>query len=104
MIDCLLVTLCFVLIIDQFHFTDEITSIISGWMTNGNIRKPISFKPFTCSLCMSWWTNLLYIIVTHRISIVMIAYILVLSWLTPIFNDIMTLIKQLIIRILNKIS
>lgn len=91
-----------VLVIDQFHFVDEITTIISGWMTNGNIKKPIQIKPFSCSLCMSWWINLIYIICMGMFSIPMVVYILFLSWMTPVVNDIFTLIKEIMMKILNK--
>lgn len=103
MIDCICIMVVCVLVIDQFRFVDEITTIISGWITNGHIRKPMDIKPFSCSLCSSFWLNLIYIIATGLFSIPMVVYILFLSWMTPVVNDIFTLVKQTILKILNKL-
>ena len=104
MINCFLITIFFVIVIDQLHFVDDITSVISGWMTNGKIKKPIQLKPFTCSTCMSWWTNLAYIIITNQFSILMVLYILTLSWGTPIISSILTLVKNLFLKTINTIA
>ena len=104
MINCLFITIIWVLILDQLHFWDDITSVISGWLTNGKIKKPIQLKPFSCSVCMSWWTNLAYIIVTNQFSILMVLYILVLSWTTPIISSILTLVKNLFLKFVNTIA
>lgn len=102
-LNCYLISVCWVIILDQFHFMDEITSLLSRWMTNGMIDRPFDLKPFSCSLCMSWWTNLIYIIAAGCFSVQMLFTILFISWLTPITNDILTLVKTLILKILNKI-
>ena len=104
MINCLFITIIWVVVLDQLHFWDDITSVISGWLTNGKIKKPIQLKPFSCSVCMSWWTNLAYIIVTNQFSILMILYILVLSWTTPIISSILTLVKNLFLKFINTIA
>ena len=104
MINCLFITIIWVVVLDQLHFWDDITSVISGWMTNGKIKKPIQLKPFSCSTCMSWWTNLAYIIVTNQFSILMILYILTLSWTTPIISSILTLVKNLFLKFINTIA
>ena len=104
MINCLLITIFFVIVIDQLHFVDDITSVISGWMTNGKIKKPITLKPFSCSTCMSWWTNLAYIIITNQFSILMVLYILTLSWTTPIISSILSLVKNLFLKTINTIA
>ena len=104
MINCLFITIIWVVVLDQLHFWDDITSVISGWLTNGKIKKPIQLKPFNCSTCMSWWTNLAYIIVTNQFSILMVLYILVLSWSTPIISSILTLVKNLFLKFINTIA
>ena len=104
MINCLFITIICIIILDQLHFWDDITSVISGWMTNGKIKKPITLKPFSCSVCMGWWTNLVYIIVTNQFSILMILYILILSWTTPIINSILSFVINAVLKMINIIS
>lgn len=104
MINCLFITIIWIIILDQLHFWDDITSVISGWMTNGKIKKPIPLKPFSCSTCMGWWTNLAYIIVTNQFSILMVLYILTLSWVTPIINSILSFVRNAVLKMINIIS
>ena len=104
MIDCLLITICWVIILDQLHFFEDLTSTIKSILTKGKFRNPIQIKPFSCSVCMSFWTNLIYIIIMGKFSIFMIGYILVLSWSTPIINSIFTLLKNLFIKLTNTLA
>ena len=104
MIDCLLITIIFVIITDQLHFWEEFTSSVKSILTKGKFRNPIQIKPFNCSTCMSFWTNLIYIIIIGKFSIFMIGYILVLSWTTPMINSIFTLLKNIFIKLINNIA
>lgn len=104
MLNCLLITIFFVIVIDQLHFVDEITEIISGWMTNGLIKKPMNIKPISCSVCMSWWVNLAYIIIVGHCTIPMILYIVGLSWCTPIINSLLSFVRNAVIKLINTVS
>ena len=104
MINCLFITIIWVLILDQLHFWDDFSTMISGWLSGGKIKKPLDWKPFSCSTCMSWWTNLVYIIVTNQFSILMILYIVVLSWSTPIINSILSFVINAVLKLINIIS
>ena len=104
MIDCLLITICWVIIIDQLHFFEDFTSTIKSLLTKGKFRNPIQIKPFNCSVCMSFWTNLIYIIIIGKFSIFMIGYILLLSWSAPIISSVFTLLKNLFLKLINTIA
>ncbi len=96
-INALAITIICVIVIDNTDFVDTITSKIKYLLTNGKFHSPFDIKPFNCSMCMSFWTNILYFIINKEIIILNILYILVLGFLTPIFN-------KLIIKIINKID
>ena len=104
MINCLFITIIWIVILDQLHFWDDFSTMISGWLSGGKIKKPLEWKPFNCSVCMSFWTNLAYIIVTNQFSILMVLYILTLSWGTPIISSILTLVKNLFLKFINTIA
>lgn len=104
MINCLFITIIWVVILDQLHFWDDFSTMISGWLSGGKIKKPLDWKPFNCSTCMSFWTNLAYIIITNQFSILMVLYILTLSWGTPIISSILTLVKNLFLKFINTIA
>ena len=101
MINCLLITICWIIILDQLHFWEEFSSTIKSILTKGKFRNPILIKPFNCSTCMSFYCNLIYILIVGKFSIFMIVYILFLSWSTPIINSIFTLLKNTIIKFIN---
>lgn len=104
MIDCLLITICWVIILDQLHFFEDFTSTIKSILTKGKFRNPINIKPFNCSTCMSFYCNLIYIIIIGNFSIFMIGYILLLSWSAPIINSIFSFVINAVLKIINKIS
>ena len=104
MIDCLLITICWVIILDQLYFVDDFTSSVKSLLTKGKFRNPIKIKPFNCSTCMSFWTNLIYIIIIGKFSIFMIGYILLLSWSAPVISSILTLLKNIFIKLINNIA
>ena len=104
MINCLFITIIWVVVLDQLHFWDDFSTMISSWLSGGKIKKPLDWKPFNCSVCMSFWTNLAYIIVTNQFSILMILYILTLSWGTPIISSILTLVKNLFLKTIDTIA
>ena len=104
MINCLFITIIWIVILDQLHFWDDFSTMISSWLSGGKIKNPLDWKPFNCSVCMSFWTNLAYIIVTNQFSILMVLYILTLSWGTPIISSILTLVKNLFLKFINTIA
>ena len=103
-INCLFITVIFVIISDKLHFWDNFSPIISGWMTGGKIRKSIPSKIMTCSTCQSWWMNLLYITVTGNFSIPMVAYILFLAYMAPVIGDILQLVTETLKTIIIKLT
>lgn len=94
--------------LDVSGFYQEFTSIISGWLTNGQIKKPIMIKPFCCSLCMTFWLSMIYLLVVHQFTLGMIVYTCAVSYLTSVIKDLMILVKDtltnLITIIYNKIN
>lgn len=69
---------CF--IVDASGFTKSWRSLVAHFLhtTEANL-KPL--KPFDCSTCMTWWTTLLYTIITGNISVLNIAVCASLSLL-----------------------
>lgn len=107
-VNILLIGLIMVFTLDISGFYQEITCIISGWMTNGVIKKPIMIKPFCCSLCMTFWLSLIYILCMGCFTIPMIAYCCLIAYMTPVIADTLRLVtellKTLIIAVNNKLN
>lgn len=103
-INCLLITLAFVIISDKLQFWNNFSPIISGWLTGGKIKKAIPSKIMTCSTCQSWWTNLIYIIVCGALTIPNVVYILALAYFAPVFSDLLQLVTELLKTLIIKIN
>ena len=104
-IDLLLITLIIVFIIDLSGVINSIKYLISFWLTKGKITKTdYRLKPLDCSLCMSFWVNLIYIICLNQVRLLNILVICILAFFTPIFKDILYLMKDIFISLINKIQ
>lgn len=94
-----------VMIYEQSGFISFFKKLITKLLTNGKIESDDwEFRPFTCSLCMTFWLSLLYCFVNHCITIPMIAFILLISILTTEINDLIILIKNLITKLIQYID
>lgn len=96
MLDILLIAVCFVIVSDILQFWNEFSTIVSGWLTKGKIKKPIPSKIMTCSTCQTWWTGLFYLIVTHQLTIPMVAYTLFVASMAPVIADSLRLLTEMI--------
>lgn len=64
--DVLKIVIVIVFIVDYSGFVDNIKMIIFKFLLGRNMPyKEYSLKPFDCSLCMSFWTVLAYLIFNH---------------------------------------
>ena len=104
-IDLILIQLIIVFIIDLSGVVDSIKLFISKHLTKNKIvTTNFSIKPFDCSLCSTWWTGLIYLLICHSFTIPYIALVALLSYLTPLSSSILLLIKDLAIFLVNKLN
>lgn len=61
-------------------------------------------KILDCSLCQTWWVNLIYIIEAQHFTLPYIGLCAVFAFLTPIVKDIMVLTKDCLGRLVEKCS
>lgn len=98
----LLIELIFVIALDVLHFWDEFSAMISGWITKGKVRKVFLEKPLGCSICMSWWTNLIYSICTEQFSVLNIFIIILLAMFAHEIGGLIFMLKSWIDKIIQK--
>lgn len=103
-INILLISAIWVFLLDISGAWQELTAIVSGWLTNGRIKKPFSLKPFSCSLCMTFWTGLAYILFAGCFTLPMMAYVCLVAMLTPRLKDLLITIDLLIARLFEYIN
>lgn len=101
MLDLFLIGVICVIVIDLSGVTDSIKSAIKRLFTKGKMSDPnYSLKPFDCSLCCCWWSGLIYLIITNTLSLWMITYVLLISFMTPVIKDVLLLIRDKLILLI----
>lgn len=101
----LIICLVNVLIIDISGFIPALKRLISNILTKKKINTDnFRLKPFDCSFCMTFWTGLIYTIVIGQFTLVNLLIILLLAFMTEPFLRILLLIKDLILKLIDKID
>lgn len=100
-IDILLLAAIWVFILDISGFADEIKSLIASYFKVKPENLKIN-KPFFCSLCMTFWTGLLYLIITSNFSLISVCYLLFIACSTPLIRDLYYMFYDMIEFIIRK--
>ena len=58
-------------------------------------------KPFSCSLCMGWWINLVYLIVIHQFTLPYIVAVAMTAFFAKNISGFIRWISELLIKIEN---
>lgn len=98
--DILFLSLVVIYIVDLSGFTDAWLSALSRWLG----RTVTQFKPFTCSLCMTWWSGIVYLLVTGRFCLSLLAYVAAFSFLSLPIGEILIFIRETLLKWIRRIS
>lgn len=97
-----IISVIWVLILDLSGFALTVDKIFYKLLyKNRPFRTDAHFPPFDCSLCMTWWSCLIYLIVVQALTLPNIAFALLFAWLTTTEKDIFIFIKDLITKLLD---
>lgn len=93
LVELVLIALFWVLVVDIAQFPAEIKRVLFRWLKGKREYVDYSLKPFDCSLCLTWWTGLIWIIVVgFRFDYVVLC--LGIACFTPIIKDIILLTRD----------
>ena len=92
LIDLLYLTLIIVFITDISGVVSHIETALAKWL---KVRK-VSVPLLTCSLCQTWWVGLLYLLITHNVTLGGIALVGGFAYLTTVFRDLLYLVKDIL--------
>lgn len=94
LVDLILIALFWVFVVDIAQFPTEVKKALFRWIKGKQTPYvDYSLKPFDCSLCLTWWTGLIWIIVTaFRFDYVVLC--LAIACFTPTVKDIILLIRD----------
>ena len=100
--DLLLVAAVTIYIVDLSGFTDAWRSALARRMhiPESNLRP---LKPFDCSLCMTWWVCLIYALIVGQLSLPVIAYSALLSFLSVPIGQALLFIREWALWLIDKL-
>ena len=101
LIELLILTAIIVFIIDLSGVIEEMESGLAKWLKVKKARIP---KPFSCSLCMTWWSGLIYLICVNSFTLGWIAYVALLAYLTPVIYNALTLVYDILNKVISVIG
>lgn len=87
-----------VFIVDLSGFTDTVldfASRVSG-------RRVISMKPFTCSLCSTFWACCIWALCRSSFGIATLAWSAALAYITPVIGGALALIRAALQAVIDK--
>ena len=98
-IDLILVAMVTIYIVDLSGFTDTWLKVLSHYKG----RKIQELKPFSCSLCMVWWVCLIFLLVTGNLTLPMVAFTALLSFLSVPCGQLLILIREAFLKVITKL-
>lgn len=98
-VELILVALITIYVVDLSGFTDTWLKFLSAYKG----RKITELKPFSCSLCMVWWVCLAYLVTTSQLTLSLVAFTALLSFLSIPMGQILVLLRELMLHIINKL-
>lgn len=91
--DLLILTAVAVFVVDLSGFSDTLLGIVNGWLRPYG-RELHSLRPFTCSLCATWWLGLLYLIIAREFSLVGVGLVALCAFSTTAVANALMLAKD----------
>ena len=94
--DFILIAVICVAVIDLSGFVESIDWGLQKWLGSSLYHLP---KPFNCSLCMCFWSCLIYMLIYDCFSLYGVAAALIIALFTPVIEHIITIFRDIADRI-----
>lgn len=104
LLNLFLIALVSVLIIDISGFIDSFKLLISKWLTKSKFQSnQFRIKPFDCSFCMTFWVGLIFTLAVGQFTLLNLATILLMAYMTEPIKQLLILVKDLLIKLIDVI-
>ena len=90
----LLLACVVVYVVDLSGFTDTWLKALSRFTTRDGDPAVKELRPFSCSLCSTWWICLLYAYLRNSFTLPVVAYIAGLSFLSITLRELFIFIRE----------
>lgn len=90
--DFILIAVICVAVIDLSGFVESIDWGLQKWLGSPLYHLP---KPFSCSMCLTTWSCLIYMLIYGCFSLYGVAAALIIALFTPVIEHIITIIRDI---------
>jgi hypothetical protein len=91
-----------VFIVDLSGFSYTLKSLLSYLLTKGKLTTTnYSLKPFTCSLCLTFWLGIVYLLLNASFTIPYICLVCLLAYGTEGIRILLQLMKDLLAKLVS---
>lgn len=87
-------------IVDYSGAVKELRAWVNTRILKREADRPI--RPFDCSLCVTFWAGLIYVIVRGELSVPAVAGVCLAAYLAQVFNNLLFTIKDKIDKYYDK--
>lgn len=93
-VDLLIITTlaCFVV---NSGAVDSLKRMLWRWLKGDVPFRDFPLKPLDCELCLTWWSGLVYIIISGNLSLLAILCVALVAWCTPVIVELLNLLVDI---------
>ncbi len=104
LIHLILIAAIVVFIVDISGAVDSLKSGLKWILTGGKMKDSnYDLKPFSCSLCMTFWVGIIYLFCTGNFTLPYFGFVCFLSCFSGIIKSTILLVEDIIIKIIQLI-
>ena len=104
LLNLLMITTIACFIVDLSGFVNSIKRLFLRKLGLPVTPESLNWKPFDCSLCMSFWCGLAYLIITSNLNLIGITIVALCAFFSSNISGLLLLIKDLLSFVETKIS
>lgn len=101
-IDLLLLTIIITYTVGISGFVEVLKEKIWNYLYNPIPYTNWILKPLDCPICLTFWVGLIYLFINKDITLLNITIVCLYSLFQPIINNILIVIRELLIKLTNK--
>lgn len=80
---------------------DSIKRALWRWLKGDSPFRDFPLKPLDCELCLTWWSGLLYLVISGNVSLWGVVCVALVAWSTPVIVEVLHLVIDLPRRLID---
>lgn len=100
-LDLILMAAIVVFIVDISGAVDSLKSGLKWILTRGKMNNSdYRLKPIDCSVCMTFWSGIVYLLIVNEFTLPYLAFVCLLSCFSEVIKSSILLVEDVLIKII----